>query len=53
MFGINLKWNKNSFPDCLQRLIVERLEKNVGFGMQISFPLLSLKTKYYVLRSAS
>lgn len=49
-FGINRKRNKNSFPDCLQCLTVERLEKNVGFGMQISFPLLSLKTKYCVSR---
>ena len=50
LFGINRKWNKNSFPGCLQCLTVERLEKNVGFGMQISFPLLSLKTKHCVSR---
>jgi len=40
LFGINLQQNKNCFPDCLQCLTVERLEKNVGFAMQISSPLL-------------
>lgn len=50
LFGINQKWNKTSFLDGLPHLPVERLEQNVGFDMQISIPLLTLKTKYCVSR---
>lgn len=50
LFGINRNRNKNGFPGCLQCLTVARLEQNVGFDMQISFPLLSFSSKYCVLR---
>lgn len=48
--GTYPKRNKDSFPDCLQCLTVERLQNNVGFGMQMSFPLLSLKTEDCISR---